>query len=111
VFSCQIQAIPDDSSGSCKYVCNTIRHRSVKNHRSKSGLYKLNVSDGSPAFERYLKLRKIFITPNLRTPSNDFSFDAVTTWKPWDNDGHTEKGAFVSLAVVSRHRFVAVLLD
>lgn len=40
-----------------------------------------------------------------------FLFGAVTTWKPWDNDGHTEKGAFVSLAVVSRHRFVTVLLD
>ncbi len=40
-----------------------------------------------------------------------FLFGAVTTWMPWDNDGHTEKGAFVSLSVVSRHRFVAVLLD
>jgi len=40
-----------------------------------------------------------------------FLFGAVTTWKPWDNDGHTEKGAFVSLTVVSRHCFVTVLLD
>lgn len=40
-----------------------------------------------------------------------FLFGAVTTWKQWDNDGHTEKDAFVNLAVVSRHRFVTVLLD
>jgi len=45
---------------SCKYVCNTIRHRSVKNHRSKSGLYKMNVSDGSPCHRALLKVTKIF---------------------------------------------------
>lgn len=39
-----------------------------------------------------------------------FSFGAVTTWKPWDNDGYTEKGALVSLTVVSQHRFLEVLL-
>lgn len=35
-------------------------HRSVKNHRSKSGLYKLNVSDGSLCLRALLKVTKIF---------------------------------------------------
>lgn len=38
-----------------------------------------------------------------------FLFGAVTTWKPWDTTD-TQKKAFVSLTVVSRHRFLAVLL-
>lgn len=61
-----------------------------------------------PAFERYLKLRKIFHNSKSADSFNCFYFDAVTTWEPWDNDRHTEKIAFVILTVISRHRFVAV---
>ena len=45
---------------SCKYVCNTIRHRSVKNHRSNPFYISWTCLTVRPAFERYLKLRKIF---------------------------------------------------
>ncbi len=66
---------------SCKYVCNTVRHRSVKNHRSNPFYISWTCLTVRPAFERYLKLRKYFHNSKSADSSKCFFlFDAVTTW-------------------------------